>query len=164
MGNSKKTPKAVSNGNNTSSAQSQKPTFKIGQTIKMGNCNVTIDSINNTNNISANGFTMDSTKNNFAIVKLTLENTSDNPLQGLWVGNNNIFTLTSNNSNYTVNFSDTVDVNTAYNTSNAFNVLNGTQLSPHTKYTCYISFTTPEVIKTGSMTVNLNNEEAHISI
>ena len=156
------TPKKVTNGNNTSS--SQQTNFKIGQTIKMGDCNVTINSLHNQNTIGFDGVTTDSTKNNFAVVKLTLENTSNNPMDTLWVGNNNIFTLSSDNNNYSVNFGDTVDVNTANHTSNAFDVLNGTQLSPHTKYTCYISFTTPKPIKNGQITVNLNGEKANIQL
>ncbi len=156
------TPKKVSNGNNTSS--SQQTNFKMGSTIKMGNYNVTIDSLYNTKSIAYDGITASSTQNNFAIVKLTLENNSNNPVQGFWVGNNNVFTLHADNSNYSVDFNNTLNANDAHNTSNPFNVLNGTQLSPHTKYTCYITFTTPHPVKNGSISINISQETAKVQI
>lgn len=140
--------------------------FKLGQSIQLGNYNITLDSINNTNKIESNGMAMSSTQNNFAIAKITLENTSNNSIQGFFVGGeSNAFTLTTDNSNYKVDNNSTINANICYNTNTAANViLQGTQLSPHAKYTCYIAFTTPKAVKNGTLLVNMGNTTAKINL
>ncbi len=152
------TPKSISNKEVTNSSS----IYKMGQTIKMGDHNITIDSLNNTKTIGKNTYT---TPNNFAIVKVTLENITDNKIEGFKIKENpDIFTLNYDNSNYAIDFNHTVDANNVHNTTNSFNILDGTNLNPHTKYSFYLVFTTSQPVETGILSVNINKKIAKIHI
>ncbi|ENZ01702.1 hypothetical protein HMPREF1092_00936 [Clostridium thermobutyricum] len=162
IGGSNNSPKAV---NSSSSHTQSNPVFKIGQTFKIGNYNITVDSVKNEKVITDNGFTADTTQNNFSIYKVTVENTSNQPIEGFNIGSNsNGFTLDIDNSKYAPDLNSSSDVNTANNTSNAFNIMVGTQLNPHTKYTCYLSFITPKSVKHGTILVNIDEETGKVQI
>ena len=163
-GGKTQTPTVVNGATKTTTQQS--PTsFKLGQTIKMGNYDITVSDLTNTQNISDSyGTPMSSTKNNFAIFKVVVKNNSASPISSLALGYQKIFELTSNNKNYFINTSATISKFTTENLNNSFDTAfcGGNTLSPNTPYDGYLVFETPGAIKTGSLTINLNNENAVI--
>lgn len=152
--------------NSSKSTSSSTPTnFKLGETIKIGNYDFNISDLKNTQNIDDNyGNAMSTTKNNFAIFKITIKNNSNSPISSLSTGYQKIFALKVDNSTYYINNNATISAFTVHNESNSYDTAfcGGNTLSPHTPYNGYLVFETPKAVTNATLTININNETANI--
>lgn len=147
------------NSTNTSTSTSTNKSYNLGQTATIGNYNVTLSNLQNTQNITSGGVSMDSTKNNFVVLNLTVENNSNNPIASLDSGSG-IFQLKADNKTYPLDVNGSIDASS--NNNNSFSNLMdaGGQLSPSTPYSTPIVFDTKSPINKGDVVVNINGNTA----
>ena len=149
---------------------SSKPTItaQMNKTFKMGNYNVKVSDMKNTNNITTkDGFAMSTTKDNYFIVNLTIENNSSNPIDSLAVGDTyqsaKVITLKENDKNFDVSAQESINAETVENINTfntAFTV--GNKLNPDTTYTSPVVINTPKTIKNGELILNIGGDKASI--
>lgn len=156
------TPSQVSNLSSTTTTKS----FKLGETIKMGNYDVTVSNLQNKKSIDDNyGSSISSTQNNFAIFTVTLKNNSNSPISSINLGYQHVFTLSSDNTNYNINTSATISAFTVNNDNNSLSTAYSafSTLSPNTPYSGFLVFETAKPINHGTIVVNLDGETANIN-
>lgn len=145
--------------NNSSTTTSTSKSYKLGQTATIGKYNVTISNLQNTQNITSGGISTDTTKNNFVVLNLTVENNSNNPIASLDSGSG-IFQLKADNKTYPLDINGSIDASNANNNSFSNLMDAGGQLSPSTPYSTPIVFDTKSAITKGEIVVNLNGSTA----
>lgn len=152
--------------NSTTSPAPTTKTFKLGETIKIGNYDVTVSNLQNKKSIDDNyGSSISSTQNNFAIFTVTLKNNSNSPISSIDLGYQHVFTLSSDNTNYNINTSATISAFTVNNDSNSLSSAYSafSTLSPNTPYSGFLVFETAKPINHGTIVVNLDGETANIN-
>ena len=142
---------------------------KLGQTFKMGNYNVKLSDIRNTQNISSGGMTLNSTKNNYFIVKMTIENMSSSPIPAIEVANDfsdtKVLTLKENGKTFNVNADESLNTDIT-SSNNAFNTAfsGGGNINPNTPYSSDLVINTPKPVKNGELIINIAGDTATIKV